>query len=544
MYDVYLSIVTSPLTWFAAGFALVLVVLQSVKLPEGGRAPQPGAWLKRHYWRMMIVFGLTLGVAAAIFYLVEIGVSVVSLVDRFRGAAQNPETPAEDIRNLATGVAVLLGALAAAATLVFQLVRVWTTERATTATEEGLVTDRINKAVEGLGAEKSVSRVAREVVLARDNPDSPSGKTRRIVVQWGEDVPDLEDGEDIDDFRERKALLETVPNLEVRIGAIYALERISQDSVRDHVQIMEILTAYVRENARAEDAGDFPEPEWQPLPDDASDEDRAAHLAQRQERFGRYVVASKAWNWAQTLKTRTDIQAALRVIGRRGTPQKAAEARDTRHGAKGYALDLRATCLQGCDLSGLDLDRALLQGARMEGADLTGARMEGAILAGARMEGAILAKARMEGATLDGARMEGAFLGGARLEGASLWEARLEGADLAGARLEGAFLGGARLEGASLLGARLEGASLRGARFDAGTNFAAAVVHYAAVKSCDLSKSNVNRDQVTAMFGDGSVTLPAGLARPDHWPDEDLEPGEFLKRWRAWQAAAGHAPRE
>ena len=40
-----------------------------------------------------------------------------------------------------------------------------------------------------------------------------------------------------------------VPNTEVRLGAIYALERIAQDSERDHWPIMETLCAYVRENA-------------------------------------------------------------------------------------------------------------------------------------------------------------------------------------------------------------------------------------------------------------------------------------------------------
>jgi hypothetical protein len=36
------------------------------------------------------------------------------------------------------------------------------------------------------------------------------------------------------------------PELEVRIGAIYALERIARESKRDHWPIMETLTAYVR----------------------------------------------------------------------------------------------------------------------------------------------------------------------------------------------------------------------------------------------------------------------------------------------------------
>jgi hypothetical protein len=41
------------------------------------------------------------------------------------------------------------------------------------------------------------------------------------------------------------------PRLEIRLGGIYALERIARDSPgRDYSTVMEILTAYVRENAR------------------------------------------------------------------------------------------------------------------------------------------------------------------------------------------------------------------------------------------------------------------------------------------------------
>jgi hypothetical protein len=39
------------------------------------------------------------------------------------------------------------------------------------------------------------------------------------------------------------------PKLEIRLGGIYALERIARDSERDHGPIMEVLTAYVREHA-------------------------------------------------------------------------------------------------------------------------------------------------------------------------------------------------------------------------------------------------------------------------------------------------------
>jgi hypothetical protein len=47
--------------------------------------------------------------------------------------------------------------------------------------------------------------------------------------------------------------------LDVRIGGIYALERVARDSARDHPTVMEVLTAFIREHSR--------EPRPQPGPD-------------------------------------------------------------------------------------------------------------------------------------------------------------------------------------------------------------------------------------------------------------------------------------
>jgi hypothetical protein len=38
--------------------------------------------------------------------------------------------------------------------------------------------------------------------------------------------------------------------LDVRIGGIYALERVARDSARDHPTVMEVLSAFVREHSR------------------------------------------------------------------------------------------------------------------------------------------------------------------------------------------------------------------------------------------------------------------------------------------------------
>lgn len=55
----------------------------------------------------------------------------------------------------------------------------------------------------------------------------------------------------------------------VRLGAIYALERIAKDSARDRDTILETLTAYIREHARA-DQGEAIEGQQPPIDMDAA----------------------------------------------------------------------------------------------------------------------------------------------------------------------------------------------------------------------------------------------------------------------------------
>lgn len=95
-------------------------------------------------------------------------------------------------------------------------------------TEQGNITDRINKAVEGLGATRQVKR-------QREND-------KGILIS--EET--------------------TEPNIEVRIGAIYALEKIAKDNLNYHIQIMNIFCSYIRNNCGKYDLSpdtvyDYPE---------------------------------------------------------------------------------------------------------------------------------------------------------------------------------------------------------------------------------------------------------------------------------------------
>jgi membrane protein implicated in regulation of membrane protease activity len=174
--------------------------------------------------------------------------------------------------------------------------------------------------------------------------------------------------------------------LEIRLGGIYALERLMKDSRADRGTIVEVLTAYVREHTHR------------------SRTDKTGGSASRTE------VASRM------KPPRTDVQAALTVIGRR----------DVTGGEAKEALDV----------SNIFVPKARLNGAHLEHSDLADAHLEGAFLTRAHLERAFLVGAHLEGATLSGAHLEGAYLNDAHLEGAWLDDAHLEGANLAFAFLD------------------------------------------------------------------------------------------------------------
>ncbi|CAM4018502.1 pentapeptide repeat-containing protein [Nocardiopsis rhodophaea] len=217
-----------------------------------------------------------------------------------------------------------------------------------------------------------------------------------------------------------------------RIGGMYALEHIMRESERDHSTVVEVLSAFIRENASAEDEEGSPPVRdlgrWMHPPAGTVDPPDESQARKRPA---------------------TDIQTALTVIARR--PRRPERNR----------VDLGTTNLRGADLRGAHLEQVDLRGAHLEHADLRGAHLEDANLRRAHLQHANLRRAHLEHADLWGAHLEHAYLGGAHLRRADLWGAHLEDANLVGAHLEHARLLGARLERAYLVGTHLEHANLR-----------------------------------------------------------------------------------
>lgn len=234
------------------------------------------------------------------------------------------------------GLGALLVALLGAPFLI------WTTvlkDRTVRFQKEGHMTDRISKAVEQLGAEKMVKESLR------------SSDPKSVYDKGG--------------FFESE---KTEPNLEVRIGAILSLERIAQDSTehdrgRDHVRVMEILRAYVRENAKA-------------------------------------GSLESGYDQERPFKCRIDIQIALDVIKRRTNAQIQVE-----ENAK-YRIDLR-----NCDLRGSDLSNGIFRGAILAECRLEYSQMRNSDFSGALFERSVInfiycPQARFIGANLHHVRLD------------------------------------------------------------------------------------------------------------------------------------------
>ncbi|MEM1363719.1 MAG: pentapeptide repeat-containing protein, partial [Pseudomonadota bacterium] len=455
-------------------------------------------------WALLFL-SFVLGSFFVIFYGIAQLPQVTGLTTALTGT--DPDgIEAGDYRWYLLTLTALTAGLGAAVALPFTIRRSIQNERQTKTQEESHVTEQINEAVANLAAQKEVNRLGRTLTYIED------GETKS-VFEWQDSPFELpkDAKEDTDKSTPWIHVTVTEPNIEVRIGAILSLERLARqraeasqvttkrtedsildhDGARDHVRIMQILCAYVRENAKAENAQTFAPQSFDEFIAGLTKEQRAEidedPLQSKDRAYRTHLDALIG-----ELETpRTDLQIALRVLGRRTEVQRACEGVETeqkgtvngteitRHDWAGYRLDLRDSNLRHVDLGHgsadpMDLRHTRLEGAQFQGANLRDAQLQGADFGRAQLQGAILKDAQLQGANLGGAQLQGAnleraqlqgtYLRDAQLQGANLWEAQLQGADLARAQLQGAILWGAQLQGANLGSAQLQGANLGSAQ--------------------------------------------------------------------------------
>ena len=168
--------------------------------------------------------------------------------------------------------------------------------------------------------------------------------------------------------------------LEIRLGGIYALERIANESEKDYWPIMEILTAYIRKNSPVEI-------------EDNEDE-------------GQNDISM-------------DIQAIIDIIGR---------CKYSSNKGKSNYLDLQRTYLSG----------VIFSNGNFSFVNFTESTIDFALFDNANLHGSYLVGANLSGACFDYANLKQVGFFGAYLECADFSESNLEGAFFIGTHLLGA----------------------------------------------------------------------------------------------------------
>lgn len=210
--------------------------------------------------------------------------------------------------------------------------------------------------------------------------------------------------------------------LDVRIGGIYALERIALDSARDHPTVMEVLTAFIREHSREA---------WEPPDYNGPAENRPP---------------------------RPDIQAATTVIARRD------HTRDRRllnlEGANLNYVNLSRVNFVKANLIDATLYQAKLWRADFSGADLSRTNLRSATFAIASLRAACLSSANLNGASFNMVDFTRADLSNAELSRTEFTNTSFDRAILARADFTHADLARADLSGANLTRTNLSDAEL------------------------------------------------------------------------------------
>ena len=185
-------------------------------------------------------------------------------------------------------------------------------------------------------------------------------------------------------------------NIDVRIGGIYALERVGKNSAADRPQVQYILAAFIRGHA--------------PWPQQTTDSPEAISAAPSN---------SLPWLYVRS----PDVQAALNVLSRRNPSPGALRLYLSR-------VDLRSANLDNAKLIDAqirhaNLARSWMVSATLDKSDLCHTDMRQVKATKASFVNAILRGANFEGADLRGANLRGADLRGADMRARNLEHAEL-----------------------------------------------------------------------------------------------------------------------
>lgn len=216
-------------------------------------------------------------------------------------------------------------------------------------------------------------------------------------------------------------------NTHIRLGGIYSLEQLAKDSPNDHWTVMEVLTAFIREESPFK-----------------------LHFSP--DNLDSFNHAEPAWNRVSSIANISmGVQAALSVIARNGDANGLRELDLSRTNLKG------ATIKQGC-LDRVDLRGSYLGHALIERVSLNSALLDTCVFEKAKLSEVSFCQSRMRQSNFYGSRLSKVDLTGANLYGASL-----QGCDLHMVTLTDVNLNNTNLQLHSALSVVMDNAQLSGA---------------------------------------------------------------------------------
>ncbi len=265
------------------------------------------------------------------------------------------------------------------------------------------------------------------------------------------------------------------PNVEVRLGGLYSLQRIMRDSPKDEESIARIFYAYVRENTKR-DRVEQPKP-------NSLDMDKIDQLPE-------------------------DIEAAINIISQFNKSR-----------LFDGKLNLSHTDFTKYSLKGLDFSNIILESADFRGSDLSDSDFINSDLSNAKLGDVKLYRANLSGANLSNVNFMKLSTTG--LFNADLSNANLSRTDLSGVKLDKVRLYNVNLSRAILSGTDLSGAILYDANFD-GIN-----LNGVDLSGLDLTNVlNLTQKQINQASGDKHTVLPKlpkKLIPPAFWKESKKE---------------------
>lgn len=236
----------------------------------------------------------------------------------------------------------------------------------------------------------------------------------------------------------------------IRLGGLYALERIARDSPADHWPVVQVLVAFIRE-------------------------------ASSKRTYDRVPA---------------DVQAAVSILGTRRW-----------RSVEPDPLDLSGVNLQFVNLSGLDFSNAIFRGADLSSGTMSGVNLAAANMFQADLSGADFEWGDLRGATLSGANLTQCMFWSANLAGANLSTARTQYIHFGNADLTEACMQHNDLLESDMRGATLHRTHLYSVSFENVLTDGMKVRDVSFAMTRSLSEA-----QIAVMDIDRTVTLPEVIA--------------------------------